>query len=167
VAVTVLMFALPALEADAADLAGPDIQTGISADFSPGLVHSSAGTAQSWGGIALHSIYFHPTAIAAWVGNVRHFAESLAGRSTGWRTHRIFSGSASAQDGVAPDYPRTDSHGALFLAGWLIWAVLLKISGMRHPMVAEWPEVDRSPSLVSGVRSGHADPNAVASALWA
>ncbi len=26
-------------------------------------------------------------------------------------------------------------------AGWLIWAVLLQISGMRHPMVPEWPGV--------------------------
>jgi len=28
-----------------------------------------------------------------------------------------------------------------FWAGWLIWAILLRISGMRHPMVAEWPGV--------------------------
>jgi hypothetical protein len=28
-----------------------------------------------------------------------------------------------------------------FWAGWLIWAVLLRISGMRHPMVPEWPGV--------------------------
>jgi hypothetical protein len=31
---------------------------------------------------------------------------------------------------------------ALYLwAGWLVWAILLRISGMRHPVVAEWPEV--------------------------
>ena len=28
-----------------------------------------------------------------------------------------------------------------FWAGWLIWAILLRISGMRHPMVEEWPGV--------------------------
>jgi hypothetical protein len=28
-----------------------------------------------------------------------------------------------------------------FWAGWLLWAVLLRISGMRHPMVEEWPGV--------------------------
>jgi membrane-associated protease RseP (regulator of RpoE activity) len=27
--------------------------------------------------------------------------------------------------------------------GWLLWAVLLGLSGMRHPMVPEWPAVDR------------------------
>jgi phosphatidylglycerophosphate synthase len=28
--------------------------------------------------------------------------------------------------------------GIYFWSGWLIWAVLLRISGMRHPMVEEW-----------------------------
>jgi len=28
-----------------------------------------------------------------------------------------------------------------FWAGWLLWAILLRISGMRHPMVEEWPGV--------------------------
>ena len=28
-----------------------------------------------------------------------------------------------------------------FWVGWLVWAILLRISGMRHPMVAEWPGV--------------------------
>ena len=28
-----------------------------------------------------------------------------------------------------------------FWAGWLVWAVLLRISGMRHPMVPEWPGI--------------------------
>jgi hypothetical protein len=23
-------------------------------------------------------------------------------------------------------------------AGWIVWAILLRISGMRHPMVSEW-----------------------------
>jgi membrane-associated protease RseP (regulator of RpoE activity) len=27
--------------------------------------------------------------------------------------------------------------------GWLLWAVLLGLSGMRHPTVPEWPAVDR------------------------
>ena len=28
-----------------------------------------------------------------------------------------------------------------FWSGWLIWAVLLRLSGMRHPGVSEWPEI--------------------------
>jgi membrane-associated protease RseP (regulator of RpoE activity) len=26
-------------------------------------------------------------------------------------------------------------------AGWLLWAVLLELSSMRHPQVAEWPRI--------------------------
>jgi hypothetical protein len=28
-----------------------------------------------------------------------------------------------------------------FWVGWIIWAILLRISGMRHPVVSEWPGV--------------------------
>jgi membrane-associated protease RseP (regulator of RpoE activity) len=28
-----------------------------------------------------------------------------------------------------------------FWLGWLIWAILLGISGMRHPVVPEWPGI--------------------------
>jgi hypothetical protein len=31
-----------------------------------------------------------------------------------------------------------------FWAGWLIWAVLLELSSMRHPQVADWPRVTGS-----------------------
>jgi membrane-associated protease RseP (regulator of RpoE activity) len=37
-----------------------------------------------------------------------------------------------------------------FWAGWLIWAILLRISGMRHPMVAEWPGVTGVRRWVAG-----------------
>jgi membrane-associated protease RseP (regulator of RpoE activity) len=35
-----------------------------------------------------------------------------------------------------------------FWAGWLIWAILLRISGMRHPMVAEWPGIGNGRKLL-------------------
>jgi membrane-associated protease RseP (regulator of RpoE activity) len=28
-----------------------------------------------------------------------------------------------------------------FWTGWLVWAILLKLSGMRHPSVPVWPEI--------------------------
>jgi membrane-associated protease RseP (regulator of RpoE activity) len=31
--------------------------------------------------------------------------------------------------------------GYFFWVGWFLWAVLLSITGMRHPVVPEWPEV--------------------------
>jgi hypothetical protein len=30
-----------------------------------------------------------------------------------------------------------------FWIGWLLWAVLLRISGMRHPIVAEYPGISK------------------------
>jgi hypothetical protein len=34
--------------------------------------------------------------------------------------------------------------GLYFWAGWFIWAVLLRLSGMRHPAVTEWPQITSS-----------------------
>ena len=28
-----------------------------------------------------------------------------------------------------------------FWTGWIVWAILLRVSGMRHPSVTEWPEI--------------------------
>ena len=38
-----------------------------------------------------------------------------------------------------------------FWAGWLLWAILLRISGMRHPMVEEWPGVTNGRRLLAVV----------------
>ena len=93
------------------------------------------------GAIGWQAVNLHPVAIAAWIGM---FATSLnllpGGQLDGG--HIIFS--------LAPRAHKTVSRLTIlalipmalyFWAGWLIWAVLLRISGMRHPMVAEWPGV--------------------------
>jgi len=95
-------------------------------------------------GASLHHVFLHPAAIAAWVGM---FATSLnllpGGQLDGG--HIVFA--------VAPRKHRWVSRVTIFAlipmalylwAGWLIWAILLRISGMRHPMVAEWPGVSSS-----------------------
>jgi membrane-associated protease RseP (regulator of RpoE activity) len=93
------------------------------------------------GSSALQDIYFHPTAIAAWVGM---FATALnllpGGQLDGGhivfalnpRAHRIVSRLT-----ILALIPMA----YYFWAGWLLWAILLRISGMRHPMVEEWPGV--------------------------
>ncbi len=93
------------------------------------------------GSSALQDIYFHPTAIAAWVGM---FATALnllpGGQLDGGhivfalnpRAHRIVSRLT-----ILALIPMA----FYFWAGWLLWAILLRISGMRHPMVEEWPGV--------------------------
>jgi len=90
---------------------------------------------------ALHAIYFHPTAIAAWVGMFATALNLLPGGQLDGG-HIVFS--------MAPRAHRLISRLSIlalipmafyFWTGWLIWAVLLRISGMRHPVVAEWPKV--------------------------
>jgi membrane-associated protease RseP (regulator of RpoE activity) len=140
VAVTVLIFALPLSKVMSPAMASPDIQLGYPLIFRLAwyvlpLAHLKASSS------ALHSIYFHPTAIAAWVGM---FATSLnllpGGQLDGG--HIVFS--------LAPRAHKMVSRLTIlalipmafyFWAGWLLWAILLRISGMRHPMVAEWPGV--------------------------
>ena len=90
------------------------------------------------------SIHFNPIAIAAWVGM---FATSLnllpGGQLDGG--HIIYS--------LAPRVHRSISWLAVMVlipmaiycwAGWLLWAVLLAITGMRHPSVPSWPSLDSS-----------------------
>ena len=82
----------------------------------------------------------HPTAIAAWAGM---FATSLnllpGGQLDGG--HIVFA--------LSPRRHRIISRLTILAliplsfrwVGWLLWAVLLRITGMRHPIVAEWPAV--------------------------
>lgn len=140
VAVTVLIFALPLSKAMPTTMTGSDIQLGyplifrLAWDVLPLAVKTGSAS-------ALHSIYFHPTAIAAWVGMFATALNLLPGGQLDGG-HIVFS--------LAPRAHKTVSRLTIlalipmalyFWAGWLIWAVLLRISGMRHPMVAEWPGV--------------------------
>jgi len=99
---------------------------------------------------ALHSIYFHPTVIAAWIGM---FATSLnllpGGQLDGG--HIVFS--------IAPRMHKIVSRLTIlalipmaffFWEGWLVWAILLWISGMRHPTVVEWPGITGFRRWVAG-----------------
>ena len=43
-----------------------------------------------------------------------------------------------------------------FWAGWLVWAVMLVVTGMRHPAVPVWPELD-----VPFVASSHGSHSAL------
>jgi membrane-associated protease RseP (regulator of RpoE activity) len=140
VALGVLVFALPHSKQLPGVAAGSDIQLGYPLifrlvwDVLP-VPHLKAGTS------SLHSVYFHPTAIAAWVGMFATALNLLPGGQLDGG-HIVFA--------IAPRAHRLVSRLTIiallpmayyFWAGWLIWAVLLRISGMRHPMVAEWPGI--------------------------
>ena len=140
VAVTVLMFAMPLSKVMSPGMAGSDIQLGYPLIFRLAWYVLPLGQLKA-GSSTLHSVYFHPTAIAAWVGMFATALNLLPGGQLDGG-HIVFS--------LAPGAHKTVSRLTIlalipmalyFWAGWLIWAVLLRISGMRHPMVAEWPGV--------------------------
>jgi membrane-associated protease RseP (regulator of RpoE activity) len=140
VALTVLMFAMPLSKAMPSAMSSPDIQLEYPLIFRlvwyvlP-LAKLKASTS------ALHSIYFHPTAIAAWVGMFATALNLLPGGQLDGG-HIVFSLAPRAHKMVSRLTILALIPMALyFWAGWLIWAILLRISGMRHPMVAEWPGV--------------------------
>ena len=121
-------------------MANSDIEMGYPLIFK--VVHAMLPLADVHGGSSLlRDIYFHPTAIAAWVGMFATALNLLPGGqldgghivfSLNPRAHRIVSRLT-----ILALIPMA----FYFWAGWLLWAVLLRLSGMRHPMVAEWPGV--------------------------
>jgi hypothetical protein len=96
--------------------------------------------------LPLNKVILHPVAVAAWVGM---FATSLnllpGGQLDGG--HIIFSISPRAHKMVSRLTILVLLPLAYFFwTGWLVWAVLLQISSLRHPQVAELPKI-------SGARS--------------
>jgi len=140
VAVTVLLFALPLSRAMAPSAAASDIQLGYPLIFSVAwhiLPLAGLKTSASSPG----ALYLHPTAIAAWVGMFATALNLLPGGQLDGG-HIVFA--------LAPRAHKTVSRLTIFAlipmaiyfwAGWLLWAILLRISGMRHPIVAEWPGI--------------------------
>ena len=142
VALVVLIFSLGLSRIAPVGAFPPDIQLGYPLIFH--LVRRSlvaAGYAHGLANAPLSRLYLHPVAIAAWVGM---FATSLnllpGGQLDGG--HIVFA--------VSPRAHRTISRitililiplALFFWTGWLVWAVLLRISGMRHPSVPVWPEI--------------------------
>jgi membrane-associated protease RseP (regulator of RpoE activity) len=90
---------------------------------------------------SLYAIYFHPTAIAAWVGMFATALNLLPGGQLDGG-HIVFAMAPRAHRLVSRLTILALIPMALFCwAGWIVWAILLRISGMRHPIVADWPEV--------------------------
>jgi hypothetical protein len=142
VALPVLIYSLALSRVASFQIAPPDIQLGYPLVFH--LVRKLlviTGHASAIAAIPFNRIYLHPVAIAAWVGM---FATSLnllpGGQLDGG--HIVFA--------VYPPGHRKISSAVIlalipmavyFWTGWLIWAILLRLSGMRHPAVSRWPDL--------------------------
>ena len=124
-----------------------DIQFGFPLIFHLGrhLTSTLAGTSLP----PLSQISLHPIAIAAWVGM---FATSLnllpGGQLDGG--HLVFAFSPGGHKlvsrlAIAALIPL----GMFYWIGWFVWALLLFLSGLRHPAVPLWPELSGSRRALS------------------
>ena len=141
VALPVLIVSLALSRPAPLGAAPPDIQLGYPLIFH--LVRRllvETGQAQALA-VPLAKLYLHPVAIAAWVGM---FATSLnllpGGQLDGG--HIVFAVSPRAHKAISRATILALLPLALFFwTGWLVWAILLRLSGMRHPAVSEWPDI--------------------------
>lgn len=93
------------------------------------------------GTFPLNRLLLHPVAIAAWVGMLATALNLLPGGQLDGG-HILYSMSPRAHRFVSRATILILIPMAWFYwTGWLVWAVLLHVSSLRHPQVAEWPRV--------------------------
>jgi membrane-associated protease RseP (regulator of RpoE activity) len=113
------------------------------------LIFTGAQRLLVWSGIAhgaaalpLDRVLVHPMAIAAWVGMFATALNLLPGGQLDGG-HIVFA--------LAPVAHKTISRMTIVVligmayylwGGWLLWAILLQLSSLRHPQVADWPRVE-------------------------
>jgi Zn-dependent protease len=88
----------------------------------------------SAGSLPLQAIYPHPVAVAAWVGMFATALNLLPGGQLDGG-HIVFAAFPRAHKWVSRVTVMFLVVASAFWMGWLLWAVLLRISGMRHPQV--------------------------------
>jgi len=102
---------------------------------------ASMGLLRGTAALPLNRMLLHPTAIAAWVGMLATSLNLLPGGQLDGG-HIVFS--------IAPRVHKVVSRLTILIllpmayylwTGWFVWAVLLQVSSLRHPHVAEWPRV--------------------------
>ncbi len=92
-------------------------------------------------GVSLGELALHPIAVAAWVGMFATALNLLPGGQLDGG-HIIYA--------VAPRTHKWISRVSVvvlvglstFWIGWLVWAIILGVTGWRHPPVPAWPELD-------------------------
>jgi membrane-associated protease RseP (regulator of RpoE activity) len=142
VAVAVLAVALGLSKPMHTMIGSPDIDLGYPLIFV--MVHRAVSWTVPHGAAAalpFNQVLLHPMAIAAWVGMFATALNLLPGGQLDGG-HIVYA--------VAPRAHRWISQATILVLiplavyswdGWLLWAVLLRISGMRHPMVVDWPGI--------------------------
>lgn len=105
---------------------------GLLAAISPGRAVAS---------LPLNRVLLHPVAIAAWVGMFATALNLLPGGQLDGG-HILYSISPRAHWAVSRLAILILLPMAYYLwAGWMVWAILLQVSSLRRPQVAEFPRV--------------------------
>jgi membrane-associated protease RseP (regulator of RpoE activity) len=140
VALGILIFALPQSKMMPLTPVASEVQLGYPLIFK--LAWAALPLAKLRAGSpSLQGVYFHPTVIAAWVGMLATALNLLPGGQLDGG-HIVFALSPRAHKIVSRITILALIPLAIyFWAGWLLWAVLLRLTGMRHPIVPEWPGV--------------------------
>jgi membrane-associated protease RseP (regulator of RpoE activity) len=145
VSVAVLFFSLGLSQPITPGRQPDDIQLGFPLIFHAMrwlVVH--AGLAQGAAALPLRQVYLHPVAVAAWLGMFATALNLLPGGQLDGG-HIVFSLAPRAHRWLSRVTILTLIPMAVYLwSGWALWAVLLGLSGMRHPLVPQWPGVDDS-----------------------
>lgn len=149
VAVPVLLFGLLASKPLTPSTADVDINFGLPLVFKLGhWILGMLGNRMA-NHFSVQELYLHPMAFAAWFGMFATALNLLPGGQLDGG-HIIFA--------LRPRLHRTTTLLAIvvllplswfFWAGWLLWAVVLRMTGGRHPEVPLYPGVDRKRWLLA------------------
>jgi len=142
VALTILAVSLPWAKAIRPSAITANYEFGFPLIF--GLMHGllrPLGVLHGNAALPMNRVLMHPVAIAAWIGMLATSLNLLPGGQLDGG-HIIFS--------IAPRLHKIISRATIFAllvmsyylwTGWFIWAILLQLTSLRHPQVAEWPRV--------------------------
>lgn len=101
------------------------------------VVTRAAGSA-----VPLRHLALHPIAVAAWVGMFATALNLLPGGQLDGG-HIIYAVAPRAHKWITRTTVVLLALLSVFWLGWLVWAVILGITGWRHPAVAPWPQLDK------------------------
>ena len=99
-------------------------------------------------GFGLHHLYLHPTAIAAWVGMFATALNLLPGGQLDGG-HIVYALNPRGHRIISRATVMLLILMAVFWSGWLVWSLLLMVTGMRHPRVPLEPGLDRGRHLLA------------------
>jgi membrane-associated protease RseP (regulator of RpoE activity) len=92
--------------------------------------------------ISLGSLYLHPVGIAAWVGMFATALNLLPGGQLDGG-HIIYAVAPRAHKWVTRAcILALIPLGIFYWPGWMVWALILGFTGLRHPNVPQWPPLD-------------------------